>query len=125
MVSSIVLVTLDLHPRYTSSASEKEDGDGDIWFAGTVNLNETFTLSSAAAGEDDFPSNTFVTIYASQGGAILQEVNFHTSCSQPIGRRRSVWSLSHRRCTFQKWNRMWNGRYTPNDYARRLLRHWR
>ena len=102
-------------------ASEKEDGDGDIWFAGTVNLNETFTLSSAAAGEDDFPSNTFVTIYASQGGAVLQEINFHTSCSQPIGQGDQYGASRIEGVTLQKWNRLWNGRHPSNDYTRRLL----
>jgi uncharacterized repeat protein (TIGR01451 family) len=65
-------------------ASKDPQGGGDVYFAGTVNLGEVFVIDSTLAGQDNLASSTHVTIYASQGGAVLQEVEFHTSCSQPL-----------------------------------------
>ena len=65
-------------------ASEKEDGDGKIWFEANVNLNDTYDIDAAKAGEDKLKSTTWVQIYDSQGGDLLQKVKFHTSCSQPL-----------------------------------------
>ncbi|MHC5005626.1 MAG: DUF7467 domain-containing protein [Planctomycetota bacterium] len=58
--------------------------DGDVWFAGTVLLDELFVIDAFNAGEDKLSSNTWVYIYDVQGGTLLQKVRFHTSCSQPL-----------------------------------------
>ncbi|GAB4255790.1 MAG: hypothetical protein Kow0027_22640 [Saprospiraceae bacterium] len=65
-------------------ASEKEGGNGDVWFDGWVNLDETFVIDAEFDNEDDLASNTWVDIY-SPSGQLLQRVKFHTSCSQPLG----------------------------------------
>ncbi|RMG77291.1 MAG: hypothetical protein D6714_20025, partial [Bacteroidetes bacterium] len=66
-------------------ANEKENpNDGKIWFTGTVALDGTFTVDAQNAGKSKLGSKTFVHIYASEGGALLQEIEFHTSCSQPL-----------------------------------------
>lgn len=73
-------------PLVTIRATEKSnpnDTGGRIWFEGQVALGDTFFLSAANAGEDKLNSSTFVHIFA-PGGALLQTVGFHTSCSQPL-----------------------------------------
>lgn len=62
-------------------ANEKEDGTGDSYFAGTVNLDGTFTVTATSS---TFPSNTYFLIYNNQGGTLKQLVKIHTSCSAPI-----------------------------------------
>ena len=64
--------------------SEDDDGDGDEYFAGTVNLNGTFTAAASIAGEDKFPSKIFFNVYNGQGGSLLQRNEIHTSCSAPV-----------------------------------------
>jgi hypothetical protein len=71
-------------PSVYIKASEKEDGSGKVYFTGNVNINSSFTVTSAAAGATEFSSNTWFLIYASQGGTLLQKVKIHTSCSAPI-----------------------------------------
>ncbi len=67
-------------------ASNKNPNGGNvkIWFVGQVNVDETFTISSQLEGASRLSGNTVITIYKELGGAILQTVNFHTSCSEPI-----------------------------------------
>ena len=62
-------------------ANEKIDGTGVTFFSGNVNLNASFT---ATAPGSSLPSNTFVLIYSSQGGSLLQKLQIHTSCSAPL-----------------------------------------
>ena len=57
------------------------DKDGNEIFADTVAEGETFTLTN---GGSTFSSETHVEIYDEQGGALLQDLEFHTSCSQPV-----------------------------------------
>ncbi|QDV82931.1 DUF7467 domain-containing protein [Stieleria magnilauensis] len=67
--------------------SKDSNGDSDLFFSGTVSLGGTFELSSSFSGTD-FGSETFVLIYnadPSIGGTLLQHINFHTSCSKPLG----------------------------------------
>lgn len=56
---------------------------GDVFFQGSVNVNETFTASTATAGSS-FSSNTYIYFFGNQGGPLLQQVKYHTSCSAPI-----------------------------------------
>jgi hypothetical protein len=54
-----------------------------VWFDGTVNLNASFEIKASNAGASSFDSETLLKIY-SGGGALLQSINMHTSCSQPL-----------------------------------------
>ena len=72
-------------------ASDKEDpvdSKAKVWFEGMVdlNLNYTFDINAANAGEDTLKSNTWALIYDSEDKdrSLLQKINFHTSCSQPL-----------------------------------------
>ncbi|MHC5002866.1 MAG: DUF7467 domain-containing protein, partial [Planctomycetota bacterium] len=49
-----------------------------------VLLGEDVTATAAFAGEDHFDSNSRAQIFTS-GGMLLESVQFHTSCSQPLG----------------------------------------
>ena len=64
-------------------ASEKENGDGKIYFDGMVNVGETFVIDAALAGDSELRSETWVTVYDANGN-VLQSIKFHTSCSQPL-----------------------------------------
>ena len=59
-------------------------GRGKVWFQGNVALNGAFLVDAANAGQTDLKSNTWVHVFASEGDALLQSVQFHTSCSQPL-----------------------------------------
>ena len=59
------------------------DSGARVWFDGTVNLGENFTIDANNAGQDDLNSETFVYIYDLDGN-LLQSIEFHTSCSQPL-----------------------------------------
>ncbi len=71
-------------------ATNKEDADYDnakVYFEGMVSESESFTVSAAMAGEDDFGSKVFVHIYSADGTTLLQTIEIHTSCSAAAGRR--------------------------------------
>ncbi len=66
-----------------------ENGQLDIdpnklLFEGDVDLGETFILDGAGSGAGKFESETTVFIFDEEGGALLQSIKYHTSCSQPI-----------------------------------------
>jgi len=63
---------------------EATNKDGDIYFAGDVDLDETFTMSAENAGDAHFGASTFIAIYDTQGGSLLQDIEMHTSCSKPL-----------------------------------------
>ena len=69
-------------------ASDKEkpdDSKAKVWFEGLVDRsNGVFNIDATNAGEDKLKSNTWVLIFDSRGGRLLQKINFHTSCSQPL-----------------------------------------
>jgi hypothetical protein len=83
--ASKVSITGD--PLFTSPvrivASEKEFGDGKVYFDGVVDVGETFLIDARTAGDSELRSETWVTIY-NLNGSVLQSINFHTSCSQPL-----------------------------------------
>ena len=64
-------------------ASENSDGTGFIYFDDEVELGGTFTIDAANAGEAKLRSKTFVLV-SDLLGNLLQSVEFHTSCSQPL-----------------------------------------
>lgn len=75
--------------RQTVWIVAKDDDDfqqssGHLWFEGPVTLGEDFVLDAANAGENRLKNETFIAIFDVQGGTILQELEFHTSCSQPL-----------------------------------------
>ena len=49
-----------------------------------VNLNTTFPIDATAVAESKLKSKTFVHIFDQQNGTLLQTIEFHTSCSQPL-----------------------------------------
>jgi hypothetical protein len=61
-------------------AAVNEDGSGNIFFSGTVTLSQEFIID----GTLGLKSQTFVLIKASETGEVLQTIDFHTSCSQPL-----------------------------------------
>jgi len=64
------------------ASSSSTPGDGDVWFVGDVAANSMFIIDAANAGKDKFNSNTWLHIY--NGQTLVQTVQFHTSCSQPL-----------------------------------------
>jgi hypothetical protein len=66
--------------------TDEEDADdtrGRMYFEGTLALGDTFLASAEAAGDDRFRSRTYTQVFAADG-ELLQSVEFHTSCSQPL-----------------------------------------
>lgn len=59
------------------------DSSAKIWFDGYVGLNSTFVIDALNGGSTRLSTETHVFIY-SVGGTLLQSVEFHTSCSQPL-----------------------------------------
>ena len=68
--------------------SDKLDLNNDknrIWFLGTVNLDGTFDIDADNAGKTTLSGKTFVQFFADDSmNILLQAVEFHTSCSQPL-----------------------------------------
>ena len=60
------------------SDDDQDPFSGDIFFQGNVDVGEDFFAFG------NFSSNTYIYIYDEQGGPLLQEVSYHTSCSAPI-----------------------------------------
>ncbi len=73
-------------PSVIIRASDKEspnDPKAKVWFEGVVDLGSAFDIDAANAGEDKLKTNTWVHVF-DLSGALLQRVQFHTSCSQPV-----------------------------------------
>ena len=65
-------------------ANDKADhNNGKIWFDDIVELGDNFVLDPYLVGEHKLSSTTFIHIFDLSGNQ-LQEVEFHTSCSEPI-----------------------------------------
>ncbi len=62
-------------------ASKALSGEGDQYFRGNVGFGEFFQADESI---DNFGSNTYVHFFDDQNGPLLQTINYHTSCSQPI-----------------------------------------
>ena len=54
-----------------------------VFFDGTVAVGETFDVTGAAARKHKVSAKTFVFVFDDQD-ELLQSVEFHTSCSQPL-----------------------------------------
>ena len=63
------------------------DGGSKIYLdtgaPGSVGVGDVLTATAASAGETQFASNSLIEIF-SETGDLLQEVEFHTSCSKPL-----------------------------------------
>merc|ERR1719491_1234663 len=58
-------------------------GGSDLYFAGNVAVGEKYTLNEDRVF-DKLSADMTITIFESQGGALLQTVDVHLSCSQPL-----------------------------------------
>ena len=83
-------VSCDGDPSFTGPvrirATDKEnpfDSKAKVWFDDDVALNELFGIDATNAGEIKLKAATFVTIWGGTG-TVLQTLEFHTSCSQPL-----------------------------------------
>jgi hypothetical protein len=76
----------DADPVYVrvTDRSSPTDAGARIYFEGSVMLEDSFTASSMAANQLNFPANTYFHIFAHRGGPLLQTLCVHTSCSQPL-----------------------------------------
>jgi hypothetical protein len=61
-----------------------DDAAALVYFSWNVNLGDSFVLDATVAGLSRFKASTHVYIFDSQGGTLLQSIEFHTSCSQPL-----------------------------------------
>jgi cysteine-rich repeat protein len=62
---------------------DRSDGGAILLDESGVGLGTIVTATAANGGKDKFPSNTFVEIRG-EGGALLERLTIHTSCSKPL-----------------------------------------
>lgn len=67
-----------------ANKNKLNDKKTKIWFEGIVAVGETFDIDASYAGKSKLDANTYVFIFDSMGGTLLQTIQFHTSCSQPL-----------------------------------------
>jgi len=65
------------------TAVPRGEGTDTVFFAGTVPVGEKYTLNADRVF-DKLAAEMTLTIYDSEGGNLLQVVNVHLSCSQPL-----------------------------------------
>jgi hypothetical protein len=76
---------LEMTPRIRASDKENpNDGAAKVWFDGQVILGDTFLIDAGNGGESRLKARTFVHIFDEAGVNVLQTIEFHTSCSQPL-----------------------------------------
>ena len=56
----------------------------NIWYQGSVPLGAQFDLSAANANGTRLDAETHVHVFDATGATLLQSIEFHTSCSQPL-----------------------------------------
>ena len=66
-----------------SDKEDPEDGTAKVWFDDTVALGGTFDADAFSAGEASLANTTFIHVFDLDDN-LLQTVEFHTSCSQPL-----------------------------------------
>ena len=64
--------------------SSDPNNTGTVYFSGSVPLGGTFLVNSTLGGQTQLPTNTYIYIFDTLGGTLLQSVKVHTSCSTPI-----------------------------------------
>ena len=67
-----------------SDEDDPDDKKAKIFFEGAATIGDIFLIDSQNAGEDKLESKTFVYIFDCATGRLVQSVEFHTSCSQPL-----------------------------------------
>merc|ERR1712238_78064 len=67
----------------TSYITAVPRGGSDLYFAGPVAVGEKYTLNANRVF-DKLSADMTITVFESQGGSILQVVDLHLSCSQPL-----------------------------------------
>lgn len=67
----------------TSFITAVPTGGNDLYFAGTVPVNGKYTLN-ADKTFDKLSADMTIEIFDFEGGTLLQRVNLHLSCSQPL-----------------------------------------
>ena len=73
-------------PTVRIIVSDKDDpghADARIYFDGVLEIDQTFEIDATMAGDSKLKAKTFVYIM-DLSGLILQTIEFHTSCSQPL-----------------------------------------
>jgi hypothetical protein len=75
LLSSVRIVASD-RPNLASPQAK-------IWFDGPVSTNQNYTLNAATAGQARLGGETYIFVFDDMDN-VLQEVSFHTSCSQPL-----------------------------------------
>jgi hypothetical protein len=60
------------------------DNRAKVWFDDEVVLGSTFWIDATNGGDTKLKAETHVFIFDGQGN-LLQTIEFHTSCSQPLG----------------------------------------
>jgi hypothetical protein len=80
-------VTCSGDPQFASPvhivASNRADLTDKIWFDGTVDLDGTFVIDATNAGANSLSADTYVSIFDASD-ELLQQIRFHSSCSQPL-----------------------------------------
>jgi hypothetical protein len=59
------------------------DGGGKVFFAGEVDGVDPFTAYSKLAGSSEFPSTSYIHVYAANGD-LVASITVKTDCSQPL-----------------------------------------
>jgi len=67
----------------TDKSEKSKSESGTVFFAGTVPVGEKYTLNADRVF-DKLAAEMTLTIYDEEGGNLLQVVNVHLSCSQPL-----------------------------------------
>jgi len=67
-----------------SDKADAGDASANIYFTGTVQDGATFAIDATAAGLNKLKAQTFVHVFETAGGTLLQTVEFHTSGSEPL-----------------------------------------
>ena len=90
-----------------------KDKDGQVQFAETVQRGDVFEVQGTK-GDGTFESETFFEIYDFEGGPLLQEINVHTSCSDPTSTQDRFGSITIESATLEN-GRVLNGAVTLSE----------
>jgi hypothetical protein len=63
------------------TATGRNDAE-EIFFAGNVKINDLYNVTDPSGNR--LPADMNLTVYESEGGTILQRVQYHSSCSQNL-----------------------------------------
>jgi hypothetical protein len=69
-------------PVHITITDSSTPGSGNVYFDGDVSVNGQLTEDAANFGGTKVPTNSYAYIYS--GGVLVQKIQYHTSCSQPL-----------------------------------------